>query len=377
MSERFDTRLVHAGAKRNPSDGQGVIPPIEMSTTFLRSDPRDEQTFVYCRENNPTRRLLEQRLASLEDGHDALAFATGSAATMAMLSTLPPASHILVTQDAYFGTVVQFQDFAPRMGHSVTAVDTTSLDAILAAWQPNTRLLWLETPSNPLMSITDIAGASALARERGAIVGVDNTVASSLWQSPLALGADVSMHSATKFFGGHSDVMGGVLIVRDGGDLLERLRHAQGIGGATPSPFDCWLLLRSLATFALRMRHQTASATLLAERLRAHSRVERVLYPGDPAHPQRALIEQQMRGGGALLSLLVRGDGAAARKVATSTCIVQQATSLGGVESLIEHRHSVEGAHTRSPENLLRLSVGVEDVADLAGDLLSALDSLA
>ncbi|MEO1576278.1 MAG: aminotransferase class V-fold PLP-dependent enzyme, partial [Pseudomonadota bacterium] len=318
--------------------------------------------------------LLEKRLASLEDGHDAIAFATGMAAAMALMHVLPPASHIIATQDAYFGVLVQFQDLGPRMGHTVTLVDTSSVDTIADHWRDNTRLLWLESPSNPQMKITDLAAASAIAREHNAISCCDNTVASSLWQHPLALGCDFSMHSATKYFGGHSDVMGGVLIARDDTPWLANLRHVQATAGATPSAFDCWLLLRSLATFSLRVRHQTQTATVLAERLAAHPAVERVLYPGDHAHPQRALIEQQMSGSGALLSFLVRGDVEATLAVARGTRLIQQATSLGGVESLIEHRHSVEGEHTRSPDNLLRLSVGVEDVDDLADDLLGALD---
>ncbi len=373
MADRFDTRLIHGGATSSPQPGDGVVPPIEMSTTFVRADPRDDQDYIYSRTNNPNRRALERRIASLENGIDALAFATGSAASMALFQSLPPGSHVLATRDAYFGTIVQLNDLVRGMGHEVTAVDTTSLSVIEAHWQPNTRMVWLETPSNPQMRITDIAATVQWAHAHGAQVCCDNTLATSVLQQPLALGADFSMHSTTKFFGGHSDVMGGVLIAREAGATLDALRHIQNIGGAVPAPFDCWLLLRSLATLGLRVRHQSGSAARIAQALTSHAQVERVLYAGNPQHKDRALIDRQMSGGGALLSLLMRGDATQALQVARATRVFKQATSLGGVESLIEHRHSVEGEHTVSPANLLRLSVGLEDVDDLIEDLEQAL----
>ncbi|MFK7887814.1 MAG: PLP-dependent aspartate aminotransferase family protein [Gammaproteobacteria bacterium] len=376
MTERFDTRLVHGGVDKPPARGDGAVPAIEMSTTFVRADPRDDNDLVYCRTNNPNRRLLERRIASLENAHDAVAFATGAAASLAMFQALPEQSHIIATADAYFGTIVQLNDLARGMGHQVSAVDTTSQNNITDNWQPNTRLVWLETPSNPQMNISDIAATVALAHERGAMVCCDNTLATSVLQQPLAHGADFSMHSSTKFFGGHSDVMGGVVIAREAGATLDRLRHIQNIGGATPAPFDCWLLLRSLATLGLRVRHQSANAAYLAQALSSHPSIERVLYAGDLKHPGRAVADKQMSGGGALLSLLVKGNAEDAIGIAKRTRIFKQATSLGGVESLIEHRFSVEGEHSVSPENLLRLSVGVEDVDDLLQDLKQAIDAL-
>lgn len=374
MTKRFDTRLVHGGVDRAPQRGDGVVPAIEMSTTFVRNDPRDSDDLIYCRTNNPNRRQLERRLASLEDAHDAVAFATGAAASMALFQALPKNSHIIATGDAYFGTIVQLNELARGMDHEVSAVDTTSQASIAELWQPNTRLVWLETPSNPQMNIADIAATATLARERGAMLCCDNTLATSVLQQPLALGADFSMHSSTKFFGGHSDVMGGVVMAREAGPMLDRLRQIQNIGGATPAPFDCWLLLRSLATLGLRVRHQSASAATLASALAAHPRVTSVLYAGDPAHAERALIDRQMSAGGALLSILVKGGLDEAVAVAKRTRIFKQATSLGGVESLIEHRFSVEGEHSVSPPNLLRLSVGVEDVEDLLMDIEQALE---
>jgi cystathionine gamma-synthase len=376
MTKRFDTRLVHGGIDHRPQRGDGVVPAIEMSTTFVRSDPRDEGDLVYCRTNNPNRRLLEQRLASLEDAQDAVAFATGAAASLALFQALPENSHIIATGDAYFGTIVQLNELVRGMGHEVSAVDTTSQRAIADHWQSNTRLVWLETPSNPQMNISDIAATATLAHERGAKLCCDNTLATSVLQQPLALGADFSMHSSTKFFGGHSDVMGGVIMAREAGPMLDRLRQIQNIGGATPAPFDCWLLLRSLATLGLRVRHQSASASRLAAALAEHPNVERVLYAGDPAHADRALINSQMQAGGALLSILVKGAAQEAIAVASGTRIFKQATSLGGVESLVEHRFSVEGEHSVSPQNLLRLSVGVEDVEDLLQDIEQALEAV-
>lgn len=376
MAGRFDTRLIHGGAASTPAPGDGVVPPIEMSTTFVRADPRDNQNFVYSRTDNPNRRALEQRIASLENGVDALAFATGSAASLALFQSLPPGSHVLATRDAYFGTIVQLNDLVRGMGHEVSAVDTTSQSALQEHWQANTRLVWLETPSNPQMRISDIAATVRWAHAHGAIVCCDNTLATSVLQQPLMHGADYSMHSSTKFFGGHSDVMGGVLIAREAGSTLDALRHIQNIGGAVPAPFDCWLLQRSLATLGLRVRHQSASAAHIAHKMATHAQVERVLYAGDPQHPDRALIDRQMKSGGALLSLLIRGDAAATIRVAQSTRVIKQATSLGGVESLIEHRHSVEGEHSVSPDNLLRLSVGLEDVHDLLEDLEQALQTV-
>lgn len=374
----FDTRLIHGGASQHlDADGAaaGVTPAIELSTTFIRQDPRDAQEFIYSRSANPNRRALERRLASIESAFDAAAFASGSAAAMALFQTLPAHSHIIVTADAYYGVVMLLNDLVRKMGHEVSAIDTTRTDEILKNCRKNTRMIWLETPSNPQMQVSDIHAVAGIAHQHQAVLCCDNTVATSVLQNPLALGADFSMHSSTKFFGGHSDVTGGVIIAAEDSPQFQRLREIQALAGATPSPFDCWLLQRSLATLGLRVRHQNQTARALANFLEAHAAVETVLYPGLPSHPQADLIGRQMSGGGAVLSFLLKDGHEKALRVARSTRIIKQATSLGGVESLIEHRRSVEGDTSLSPDNLVRLSVGLEDVNDLTDDLAGALSA--
>lgn len=376
MTNKFDTRLIHGLADTDDdAPVKGVAPSIELSTTFERDDPRDDSDFIYSRTNNPTRQKLEARLCTLEGGAAAAAFASGSAASMALFQALPGGSHVIVTGDAYFGTILQLNQLVTRMGHTVSAVDTTDLAQIEQAWQDNTALVWLETPSNPQMRISDIRAVADFAHANGAKLCCDNTLATSVWQQPLASGADFSMHSTTKFIGGHSDVLGGVIIAKENDAMFARLRQVQQIGGAVPSPFDCWLILRSVATLAVRVRHQTRSADTLARHFDGHPRVQQVLYAGLESHPGFTVNQTQMRAGGALLSLLVEGSVETAIHIAKNTGLIKQATSLGGVESLIEHRHSVEGATSLSPPNLLRLSVGLEDPEDLIADLEQALDS--
>lgn len=375
MKKKFDTRLVHGDASAGYEPARGVSPPIELSTTFERDDPRDDAEFIYSRTDNPTRQLLEARLCALENGAAAAAFASGSAASMAMFQALPSNSHILVTGDAYFGTVLQLNQLVTRMGHRVSAVDTSDIGNLERAWNDDTALVWLETPSNPQMRISDIRAIAAFAHERGASLCCDNTLATSVWQQPLELGADFSMHSTTKFIGGHSDVMGGIVVAAHDDELFSRVREVQQVGGAVPGAFDCWLMLRSIATLAVRVRQQTHSAVQIARHFAGHRGVERVLYAGLESHPGYSLNRTQMDAGGALLSLLIDGSAEAAIRVARCTRLIRQATSLGGVESLIEHRHSVEGVTSVSPPNLLRLSVGLEDVDDLIEDLEQALDS--
>ena len=375
MTHKFDTRLVHGdgtGAEHGKK-GKGVSPSIELSTTFVRDDPRNTDEYIYSRTDNPNRHMLEARVCALEDGAGAVAFATGSAASMALFQALPSNSHVIVTGDAYYGTVLQLNKLVTRMGHSVSAVDTTDIAHIERAWQDNTALVWLETPSNPQMRVSDIKAVATFAHERNARLCCDNTLATSLWQQPLQLGADFSMHSSTKFLGGHSDVLGGIIIANKKDDMYDVLREVQQVGGAVPSPFDCWLILRSIATLSVRVRRQTKSALVLAQHFDKHAGVEKVLYVGLENHPGYALNQTQMRQGGALLSLLVDGTAETAITVAKNTRLIKQATSLGGVESLMEHRYSVEGATSLSPPNLLRLSVGLEDPEDLIEDLEQAL----
>jgi cystathionine gamma-synthase len=371
---KLETLAIHAGRGPDPATG-AVREPIHLSTTFERGPDGAYPTgYFYSRSGNPNRTALEQALAALEGGTDAVAFASGSAATLAVFSLAAPGQRIVCASDCYHGTAKQLRELLPRWGAAVEFVDTTDLAAVERALQPGAALLWVETPSNPLLRISDIAALAGLAHARGALFGCDNTFASPVLQQPLALGADLVMHSTTKFLGGHSDVLGGVVVVREPGETLGRLREFQGAGGGVPSPFDCWLLLRSLATLPLRVRAQSAGALAIARFLERHPGVERVHYPGLESHSGHALAARQMRDGfGAVVSLQVPGDAAQAMAVAARVRLFRRATSLGGVESLIEHRASMEGPATRTPPNLLRLAVGLEHPDDLLADLAQAL----
>jgi cystathionine gamma-synthase len=371
---KLETLAIHAGRGPDPATG-AVREPIHLSTTFERGPDGAYPTgYFYSRSGNPNRTALEQALAALEGGTDAVAFASGSAATLAVFSLAASGQRIVCASDCYHGTAKQLRELLPRWGAAVEFVDTTDLAAVDRALQPGAALLWVETPSNPLLRISDIAALAGLAHARGALFGCDNTFASPVLQQPLALGADLVMHSTTKFLGGHSDVLGGVVVVREPGETLGRLREFQGAGGGVPSPFDCWLLLRSLATLPLRVRAQSAGALAIARFLERHPGVERVHYPGLEGHSGHALAARQMRDGfGAVVSLQVPGDAAQAMAVAARVRLFRRATSLGGVESLIEHRASMEGPATRTPPNLLRLAVGLEHPDDLLADLAQAL----
>jgi cystathionine gamma-synthase len=317
---------------------------------------------------------LEQCIAALEGGEEAISFGSGSAASLAVFSVLRPGDRVIAPLECYHGTLKQLRDILGPMGVKFALIDMTNLDTVRNALQEGARLVWIETPSNPTLSISDIASIADLAHGHGALVCCDNTFATPVLQRPLELDADLVIHSSTKYFGGHSDVMGGVAITRDRGGLADQLRDYQGTAGSVPSPFDCWLIRRSLTTLAWRVRAQTANAASIAEFLSNHPRVERVFYPGLAAHPAHALASKQMPGGfGAMLSFCVRGGRDGAFAVAALTRLFARATSLGGVESLIEHRASVEGPATLTPQNLLRLSVGLEHAEDLIADLDQAL----
>ncbi len=374
---QLETLAVHAGRPPEPHTG-AITPAISLSTTFERAaDGSESHGYTYTRSDNPNRRAWEEALAVLEGGKTGLAFASGLAAIGALLQTLSAGAHVLLPADLYHGTRHLALDIWQRWGLAVDLVDMRSLEQVAAALRPTTRLLWLETPSNPQLDILDIQALAQLAQAAGALCAVDNTWATPIWQRPLALGADVVMHSATKYLGGHSDVLGGALVLRDGPDspLTQQLRAVQSLSGAVPSPFDCWLLLRSLPTLPVRVRAQTESAGRLAVFLHHHPRVHRVNYPGLPTHPGHALARRQMQGFGAMLSFEVEGGAPAALAVAGRVGLWTRATSLGGVESLIEHRASVEGPDSPTPAGLLRLSVGLEHVQDLLADLAQALDA--
>jgi cystathionine gamma-synthase len=371
---KLETLAVHAGREPDPATG-AVREPIHLATTFERgADGNYPHGYNYSRTGNPNRSALEQAVAALEGGHEAVAFASGSAATLAVFTLAASGGRVVCSSDCYHGTAKQLREILPRWGGSVEFVDTTDLDATRQALEPGATLLWVETPSNPLLRVSDIPALAGLARAHGALLGCDNTFASPVLQQPLALGADLVMHSTTKYLGGHSDVLGGILVTREAGALLERLRDFQGTGGGVPSPFDCWLLLRSLPTLPLRVRQQAANALAVARFLAADQRVERVHYPGLETHPGHTLAGRQMLGGyGAVVSFQVPGEAPQALAVAARTKLFTRATSLGGVESLIEHRASVEGPLSRTPPNLLRMSIGLEHDNDLIADLDQAL----
>jgi cystathionine gamma-synthase len=371
-TSHFETACVHAGRHIDPATG-AVAPPIHLSTTFERKPDYSPEGYIYGRSANPNREQLEACLAALEDGATAFAFASGSAAASVVFQALKPGDHVICTRDAYHNVLRILREVMTAWSLKVSFVDASDLDAVRTAVTSDTRLIWVESPSNPLLKITDLAAVADIGRKAGAWTVCDSTFASPVLQRPLAFGMDLVMHSATKYLGGHSDVVGGVLVAREAGPLAERLRFLQGTGGAVPSPFDCWLLLRGTATLNVRVRAQSENALKIARWLEGHPKVEKVLHPGLESHPQHALARRQMNGFGAMLSFCVRGGEAAAKHVAGRVKLFTRATSLGGVESLIEHRASVEGPESPTPKNLLRISTGLEHPDDLIADLEQAL----
>jgi len=371
---KIETTAVHAGREPDPATG-ALREPIQLSTTFERgADGSYPHGYSYSRSGNPNRATLEQAVAALERGSDAVAFASGSAATLAAFTLGVPRGRIVCSSDCYHGTAKQLREILPQWGVHAEFVDTTDLGAVECALEPGASLLWVETPSNPLLRVSDLAALAELAHARGALLGCDNTFASPVLQQPFAHGADLVMHSSTKYLGGHSDVLGGIVVVREAGPVLTRLREFQSTGGGVPSPFDCWLLLRSLATLPLRVRAQSANAAAVARFLESDPRVERAHYPGLESHPGHALAARQMLGGfGAVVSMQVPGGAADALAVVSRVRLFTRATSLGGVESLIEHRASIEGPLSQTPPNLIRMSVGLEHPTDLVADLDQAL----
>ena len=378
-SRGFETRAIHAGQDPDPTTG-AVNVPVHLSSTFAQSAVGEHQGYEYARTGNPTRAALEACLASLEGATRGLAFASGMAAEDALLRLLSPGDHVIVPNDAYGGTWRLVARVHAPAGLSFTAVDLCDHAALAAAFRDDTRLVWVETPTNPLLSIVDIASVTQAAHARGALVVVDNTFATPYLQQPLSLGADFVVHSTTKYLGGHSDVVGG--FVGTSNDVeADRLAFLQNGVGAVPGPLDCYLVLRGIKTLAVRMDRHCASAMAVAELLCAHPAVERVLYPGLPSHPGHDVAARQMTGFGGMVSFTVRGGEAAALEVCRKTSLFTLAESLGGVESLIEHpgrmtHASVAGSTNEVPASLVRLSVGLETVDDLLADLAQALDSV-
>ncbi|MDR3387474.1 MAG: PLP-dependent transferase [Rudaea sp.] len=373
MPMRLESLAVHAGAEADAATG-AVATPLHLSTTF-KHGPAGERVagFEYVREGNPNQERLETALAALEGGAGALVFASGMAAITSLLECLPAGAHFIYPQDCYTGLRVLATEFLPQRGVSATAVDTADLSAVRAAIAPHTRCLWLETPSNPQLRICDIAALADMAHAHGTLVACDNTFATPLLQQPLALGADVVMHSTTKYFGGHSDALGGALIFARRDEPFVAVAHRRHITGGVLSPFNAWLTLRGLRSLPARMAWHCRNARAVAEFLAAHPRVQAVHWPGLPSHPNHAVAARQMRDFGGMLSMLIHGGRDAALSVAGKVKMFTNATSLGGCESLIEHRASVEGENPVSPQNLLRLSIGLEHADDLVADLAQAL----
>ena len=367
-----ETQAIHTGHQIDPATG-AVITPIYLSTTFERGiDGEYPHGFVYSRSENPNRDALEARLCALEGGAAAAMFASGSVATMSLLQALAAGDHVLAPDNIYFGVRLIMTGIMGRWGLETSFVDMTDLAAVKQAVQPNTKLVIIETPSNPQIKVTDISGVAGIAHEAGALLACDNTIPTPVFQRPFDRGADIVIHATTKYIGGHSDVMGGALIFREVGELFERVRQIQTVGGAVPSPFECWLTLRGMETLPYRMQAHAHNATQVAQFLNDHPAVERVLYPGLPDDPGHEVAQQQMSGYGGLMSFLIRGGQAEAMAVTNKLKLITRATSFGGTHSLIEHRASIEEG-TTTPENLLRLSVGLENADDLIADLAQAL----
>lgn len=370
---RIETLAVHAGHQIDPGTG-AVTLPIHLSTTFAREpDGSYPRGYSYSRTNNPNREALEKCLAVLEGGAAAAAFSSGSAATMSLFQALSPGDHVIAPNDVYHGTARLLREVFAPWGLQTSFVDMTDPAQVRQAVRANTKLIWVETPSNPVLKITDVARVSEIARKAGALCACDNTWATPVLQRPFEHGADLCIHATTKYLGGHGDVLGGALIARTEDGLFQRIRKLQATGGAVPSPFECWLVLRGIATLPYRMRGQSENALTVATFLGQHPGVEAIHYPGLKGHPGHEIAARQMLRFGGMLSLQVRGGKERALGVAAKAKVFTRATSLGGAESLIEHRASIEGPETRTPDNLLRLSIGLEHPDDLIEDLAQAL----
>ncbi|SER19495.1 trans-sulfuration enzyme family protein [Pedobacter rhizosphaerae] len=367
-----ETLAIHASNLVKSATGD-VTPPISLSTTFFRDEEGGYPGgHMYSRVSNPNRSALENTLAQLEYGEDAAAFSSGNTAGMSLFQALKAGSHIIAPDDMYWGFKKQLLTIFEGI-LTFDFIDQTDLNLVKASIKPNTRLIWTETPSNPLLKVTDIEAIATIAKANQITMACDSTFASPILQNPIRLGADLVMHSSTKYLGGHSDILGGILVTAKKDELWERIKNVQQTGGAVPSPFDCYLLTRSIKTLAYRMKGHCENGKKVAEYLNEHPQVEAVFYPGLESHPQHEIAKKQMKDFGGMMSFLVKGDVESARKAVNKVKLFAQATSLGGVESLIEHRFSVEGPDSKTPKNLLRISVGLEHVDDIIADLAQAL----
>ncbi len=376
---KFSTRAIHVGQEADPATGATIV-PIYQTSTYTQTAIGEHKGFDYSRTVNPTRVALEKQLASLEEARFCSAFASGMAATAAVLNLVSAGEHVVVGDDLYGGTYRLFSKVLERYNVTFSYVDMTDAENVRAALKPETKLLWVETPSNPLLKLIDVAAVAAL-KQPGQLLAVDNTFATSYFQSPLALGADLSVYSTTKYLGGHSDVVGGA-VVTDDASVAERIKFHQNAVGGVPGPLDAWLVMRGLKTLALRMREHARNAQAIAEFLASRDDVAAVYYPGLAAHPQHELAKRQMRGFGGMVSFLPRGPESRVFEIAKRTKLFSLAESLGGVESLV--CHPARMTHGSIPkedrerrgvtDSLLRLSVGIEDADDLVADLRAALD---
>jgi cystathionine gamma-synthase len=371
----IETLAVHAGRRPDPVTG-AVAPALQPSTTYERDpDTGTSRGYSYQRDGHPNAADFESAMALLEGGDWGVSFASGSAATLALFHSVAARGPVLATGGAYRGTLRQFAELLPEWGAEVVLLDTGDLEAVGAATGRGAAMIYVETPSNPLLDVSDIRALARIAREAGAVLACDNTFATPVLQNPIALGADLVVHSATKYLGGHGDVLGGVVVGTNRTGLEAAVRGYAVAAGATLAPFNAWLLLRSLPTLPWRVRAQSATAAELARRLKAHPSIADVHYPGLPDHPRHALATRQMQGYGGMIAFRHAGGPEAARALPAKMQLITHATSLGGFESLIEHRASSEGPDSTAPPELLRLSVGLENVEDLWDDLDQALSS--
>jgi cystathionine gamma-synthase len=369
----FDTKAIHSGAQVDAETG-AIVPPLHLSTTFERDEEgQPSRGFSYVRNDNPTQARLEDALATIDSAAAALAFGSGMAAGAALLQTLPRGAHVLLPDDCYYGFRALAEESFDRWGLTFDFVAMENVDAVRQALRPETKVLWAETPSNPLMKIVDLAALAEVAHRHGARLVVDGTFGTPALQRPLEIGADVVLHATTKYLGGHSDVQGGAVAFKEKDEWFEETLRARTHIGGVASPFNSWLVLRGIRTLAVRMRVHSENALAVARFLAAHERVETVYYPGLESHPRHDVARRQMSAFGGMLSFLVRGDRTDALAVAARMNLFTRATSLGGIESLVEHRNSSEGPGSRTAQNLLRVSVGLEHAGDLVADLEQAL----
>ena len=372
-----ETIAVHGSHLKDETAG-AIAAPVFLTTTFERAlDGTYPKGHMYSRNSNPNRIALEKGLAALEGASRGFAFGSGLAAVNAVFQCLKSGDHILMPEVGYYASYKLAEEILGPWGLEVTQVDMTDLAKVEKAVQKNTKLIWAETPANPMLSITDIKGLASIAQKHKLKLGVDNTLGTPVLQNPIALGADIVMHATTKYIGGHSDIMGGAVLLKEDDEWAKRIERVQILMGATPNPLDCYLLARGLKTLPLRMREHSANALELAKRLEKHPKVEKVHYPGLESHPQHALAKAQMpQGFSGMIALQVKTGETGTREMAGKLQIFQQATSLGGVESLVEHRKSIEGPQSTTPGNLLRFSIGLEHVDDLWADLEQALHTI-